>query len=173
MTYDTGAPGFVVSHIDFGLTTNLAPILSYVVGHKKGAAMKDPNKTPMSGLTVKEQLFSMTYVESGNATKAYQEAYNHNGNTSTAQKEGFTVLHRPLVQAAIAELQANHRKRHQINVDKIIADLEKARLLAMESRNPSAAVSASMAKAKLAGLLVDKTEIQGRAAVSFEMISPT
>ena len=44
--------------------------------------------------------------------------------------------------------------------------------LAMDVRNAAAAVQAIMGKAKLHGLLVDRTQIEERPYVSFQMIAP-
>ena len=42
----------------------------------------------------------------------------------------------------------------------------------MDARNAAAAVQAIMGKAKLHGLLVDRTQIEERPYVSFQMIAP-
>ena len=47
----------------------------------------------------------------------------------------------------------NHRERCSITVDNLTAELEEARLLAMKANRPSAAVRATIAKAKLHRLL--------------------
>ena len=44
--------------------------------------------------------------------------------------------------------------------------------LAMDVRNAAAAVQAIMGKAKLHGLLVDRTQIEERPYVRFQMIAP-
>jgi hypothetical protein len=48
-----------------------------------------------------------------------------------------------------------------VTVDGILGELEAARRLAMRVKQPSAAVSASMGRAKVAGLIIEKSE-QGR-----------
>ena len=108
------------------------------------------------------------YVETGNAT----EAYDHNGNDTTACNDAHDVLHREPVTAYVADLQAEHRERHKVTVDGLTWELEKARILAMDARNAAAAVQAIMGKAKLHGLLVDRTQIEERPYVSFQMIAP-
>lgn len=50
------------------------------------------------------------------------------------------------------------QKRHEITVDTLLADLETDRQLAHTSLQSGAAVSATMAKARLLGLIVDRTE---------------
>jgi hypothetical protein len=112
------------------------------------------------------------YVETGSATEAYRQAYDHNGNDATACRGAHDVLHRPAVETYVRDLQAEHRERHKVTVDQLTDQLEKARQVAMDARNAAAAVQAIMGKAKLHGLLVDRTQIEERPYVSFQMIAP-
>ena len=57
-----------------------------------------------------------------------------------------------------------------MTVDQLTAQLEKARQVAMDNRNAAAAVQAIMGKAKLHGLLVDRTQIEERPHISFKMV---
>ncbi len=130
------------------------------------------NKTATKQLTPKERDFALAYIETGSATKAYRQAYDHNGNDATARRCGHAVLHRSKVAALVTDLQVEHRERHKVTVDQLTAQLEKARQVAMDNRNAAAAVQAIMGKAKLHGLLVDRTQIEERPHVSFQMIAP-
>ena len=130
------------------------------------------NKTTTKQLTPKERDFALAYIETGSATKAYRQAYDHNGNDATARRCGHAVLHRSKVAALVTDLQVEHRERHKVTVDGLTWELEKARILAMDARNAAAAVQAIMGKAKLHGLLVDRTQIEERPYVSFQMIAP-
>jgi len=123
-------------------------------------------------LTPKESAFARLYVETGNATEAYRQAYDHNGNDTTACNDAHDVLHRKTVAAYVADLQAEHRERHKVTVDGLTWELEKARILAMDAGNAAAAVQAIMGKAKLHGLLVDRTQIDERPHISFKMVAP-
>jgi hypothetical protein len=49
-------------------------------------------------------------------------------------------------------------ERHQITVDTLLDDLEHARVLAHGEGQASAAVQATMAKARLLGLIIDRKE---------------
>ena len=130
------------------------------------------NKTATKQLTPKERDFALAYIETGSATKAYRQAYDHNGNDATARRCGHAVLHRSKVAALVTDLQVEHRERHKVTVDGLTWELEKARILALDARNAAAAVQAIMGKAKLHGLLVDRTQIEERPYVSFQMIAP-
>ena len=131
--------------------------------------MTDNNIAPIK-CTPKELQFTMAYVESGNAAEAYRLAYDTRGNDATARRNAFTVLHRPRVMAQVAQLQAEHRARHCVTVDRLTEELEAARQLAFLNKSASAAVAATMGKARLHGLLVDKQELVQRPNVSFRMI---
>jgi phage terminase small subunit len=133
--------------------------------------MPDNNIAPIK-CTPKELQFATAYIETGNAAEAYRLAYDTSGNDATARRNAFTVLHRPRVTAEIERLQSEHRTRHNVTVDRLTEELEIARQLALQNKNASAAVSATMGKARLHGLLVDKQEQIQRPNVSFQMILP-
>jgi hypothetical protein len=59
-------------------------------------------------------------------------------------------------------MQESHRMRHEITVDDIVAELEEARAVALKNDTASAMVAASVAKAKLLGLVIDKSELTGK-----------
>lgn len=64
----------------------------------------------------------------------------------------------PRVKARIRELQQQYAADHGVTVGVILAELEAARENAKAQNNPGAEVAAIMGKAKLLGMLVDKTE---------------
>jgi phage terminase small subunit len=64
------------------------------------------------------------------------------------------------VQQYLSELGASLMKRHNVTVDSLIEELEEARTNAKQAKQPSAEVSAIVAKARLAGLLIDKKEVK-------------
>ena len=128
------------------------------------------NKTATKQLTPKERDFALAYIETGSAAKAYRQAYDHYGNDATARRCGHAVVHRSKVAALVTDLQAEHRERHNVTVDRLTKELEAARQLAFQNKSASAAVAATMGKARLHGLLVDKQELVQRPNVSFRMI---
>ena len=62
------------------------------------------------------------------------------------------------VKARIQEIATMAAKRHEISEDSLLEELEQARLAALENQQASAAVAASMGKAKLCGMLVERKE---------------
>jgi len=115
----------------------------------------------MAGLTPKQEAFALAYVETGNASEAYRRSYNaEKMKPETVNRTAKEQLDNPKIAARLAELKAAHVGRHEITVDDLIRELEEARSIAMagERQQPAAMVAASMGKAKLLGLIVDKAE---------------
>lgn len=116
-----------------------------------------------SKLTPKQEKFAQKYIELGNAAEAYRFAYDaENMKPVTIRRKAAEVLENGNVAAHVRALREMHQKRHEVTVDTITAELEEARLMAIGSTQPSAAISASMGKAKLHGLIVDKNEVTGK-----------
>ena len=114
-------------------------------------------------LTPKQEKFCRAYIETGNASEAYRRAYDAGGMKSeTINRRAKECLDNGKIAACLASLKGHHLKRHDITVDSLVVELEEARTLAGTNQVPSAMVSASMGKAKLLGLLVDKQEHTGR-----------
>jgi len=65
------------------------------------------------------------------------------------------------VAARLRELQERTAAKAEVTRDSILAELEEARVMAKKNGQSAAAVSASMGKAKLVGLLVDRKEVGG------------
>ena len=62
------------------------------------------------------------------------------------------------VQKRLAELQGMAAVNADVTVDTLVRELETARVVAMTKGNPSAAVAATLGKAKLLGLMVERKE---------------
>ncbi|ARU94571.1 terminase small subunit [Tatumella citrea] len=109
----------------------------------------------MAGLTIKQEAFCQAYIEKGNASEAYRTAYAADKMKSEAiHVQASKLLDNPKVTLRISELKGEHRKRHNITVDDLLDELEEARQSALKAETPqsSAAVGATMGKAKLLGL---------------------
>ncbi|MFD4120920.1 terminase small subunit [Alcaligenes faecalis] len=112
-------------------------------------------------LTPKQEAFALAYVETGNASEAYRRAYNAvKMKPETVNRTAKGLLDNRKIAARVAELQAEHVERHKLTVDDLLAELEQARQAALtaETAQSSAAVAATMSKAKLLGL--DKQVIE-------------
>jgi phage terminase small subunit len=121
-------------------------------------------------LTQAQENFAMAYVETGNASEAYRRAYpkSLNWKPESVNVEGCKSLANPKIAQRVAELQQVSAKRNMVTVDSLIAELEEARQIALAAETPqtSAAVGATMGKAKLCGLDKQVVELQGSIAVS-------
>lgn len=112
-------------------------------------------------ITQKQRVFCEQYIETGNASEAYRRAYDaENMSAESIKVEASRLLDNPNVALTVQTLQAIHAERHAVTVDSITKELDEARLLALIEKQTSSAVSASMGKAKLHGLIVDKKDIK-------------
>lgn len=65
------------------------------------------------------------------------------------------------VAARVKELQEAGAERALVTIDSLTDELEEARAIAVAEKQSSAAVAATMGKAKLHGYLVDKKQVTG------------
>ncbi len=78
---------------------------------------------------------------------------------SRAPTPAVAPLDNNKIAARVAELQAEHRARHDITVGSLTDELERARQLAHRNGQAAAAVSATLGKARLHGLLTNKIRV--------------
>ena len=119
----------------------------------------------MAGLTIKQEAFCQAYIETGNASEAYRTAYAADKmKPETINRNAKALLDNSKIATRIEGLQGEIKQRHNVTVDSLIAELEEARLAALGAETPqtSAAVSATMGKAKLTGLDKQVVELSGR-----------
>ncbi len=116
------------------------------------------------GLTPKQERFCLAYIETGNASNAYRQSYAVGDQTkpSTVWCSASQMLRNPSVGHRIAELRSRHADRHEVTIDAVTEQLRRAYELAMARGQPSAAVGASMAMAKLHGLFKKPAEAEAR-----------
>ncbi len=105
----------------------------------------------------KQQRFVEEYLVDHNATQA---AIRAGYSEKTASSIGHENLRKPEIAAAIAAEQARLRRKVEVSVERLTEELEEIRVLAMEKGQCSAAVQATMGKAKLHGLLIDRREVR-------------
>ena len=138
---------------------NLTNILS---GYESSKARIDRMNADTGSLIVKQEFFCQRYIEMGNASEAYRQSYNaENMNNDSIRVEANRLLNNPNVALRVNELQELHRLRHEVTVDTITRELIEDRQFAREQGQASAAISATVHKAKLHGLMAEKTEVTG------------
>jgi len=125
----------------------------------------------MQKLTPKEKAFSLKFVECNNASEAYRTAYNVGKNTKpeTIWKAAYNILSRSHVASRVEQLQDKAQALTLVTVASITLELEEARAVALQEGQGSAMTSASMGKAKIHGLLVDKTDNKHEHSISDSM----
>lgn len=121
----------------------------------------------MAGLTPKQEAFCQAYIETGNASEAYRTAYAADKmKTESINRKAKELLDNGKIAARVGKLQGEIKQRHNVTVDSLLKELEEARQAALGAETPqsSAAVAATMGKAKLVGLdkqIIDHTSSDG------------
>lgn len=110
-------------------------------------------------LTQKQENFCMAYIETGNASEAYRQAYEVSRmKPNSIHVKASELLVNGNVTVRVKQLQTEHKMRHDVTVDSLCNELEEARNAAMEVGQNGAAIQAVMGKAKLHGLGIEKRE---------------
>lgn len=112
-------------------------------------------------LTIKQEKFFGLFVELGNASEAYRQAYNASKMTEKQiWEEASKLLKSPKVAQRLKEFREKQEEKLQITVNDLIKELEETKKVALAAMIPqcSAAISATMGKAKLLGFLDKKDE---------------
>ena len=120
----------------------------------------------MSKLTPKQDKFARVYVETGNASEAYRQAYDVGENTKPEGiwVKGCEILKKGNVAVRVQELQAAAQERTMVTVESLSKEMDENRKRANELDQTSTMQSATMGKAKLHGFLVDK--VQGDVSIT-------
>lgn len=117
-------------------------------------------------LTPKQEAFALKYVECGNASEAYRHAYDaENTKQEVIWVKASEVLSNGKVAVRVMEIQREAAERTQVTIESITKELDEDRELARENNQAGAAVQAVMSKAKLHGLVVNKTEVTRKRSV--------
>lgn len=118
----------------------------------------------MRKLTLKQENFCQAYIRkggTGQGAEAYLLAYDVKPGTKrmSVRAAASKLLAEPRIKNRIEELREKIRKRHNLQVDDIMAELDENRDLALREKQASAATQATMGKAKVAGFLIDKMQV--------------
>lgn len=126
-------------------------------------------------LTPKQERFCQLYIELGNASEAYRQSYDADSmNENTVNRKAKELLDNGKITARLDQIRKGHQTRHNLTVDDLLAELEDARKLALdikiqEKPQVSAAVAATMGKAKLLGLDKHIVELTGKDGTDLEI----
>ena len=111
-----------------------------------------------SPLNARQEAFARNIAEGRSQREAYQCAGYTPASDSVADVNASRLLRHAQVQSRVRELQAVQAQASQITAERLLAELEEARSLALSLGQAGAAVAASMGRAKLCGLLIDRRE---------------
>lgn len=103
-------------------------------------------------LTVKQEKFCHLYLELGNASEAYRQAFESTAKPESIHVSACRLLSDAKIDLRVAELKKELRERNRATLDDILAELEEARQLAKQIEQPASMNQASLGKAKLLGL---------------------
>lgn len=122
-------------------------------------------------LTPKQQRYNRFVSEmlvDGNVTRSAKAA---GYSEKTAYSQGHRLLKNVEIANAIKAGQKDIAKRNELTIDDIIRELEEARTAALTAESPqsSAAVAATMGKAKVLGMLIDKSEVKNEGNISIDI----
>ena len=118
-------------------------------------------------LTDKQEAFCLAYVECNNQSEAYKQAYDVGENTKPAgiYVDACKLMASPNKALRVFELQQLVQERTLVTVEYLTKELEEARAMAVQEGQAAAMTGASMGKAKLHGLHVQKIDLRGSMSV--------
>ncbi len=107
----------------------------------------------MNKLTVKQEKFCKSYIETGNATEAYRRSYDcKNSNGPTINRNAVALLENTKIATRIGEIELLLQKKFEVTVESLSKELDEDRQLARSLGQPGAAISALNVKARIHGL---------------------
>lgn len=106
----------------------------------------------------RHERFAQEIAKGASAGEAYRLA-GYDADAKSAETAGPRLFRNVQVQARVAELQQRGAARAEVTIETILDELKEARELALKCEQASAAVAASMGRAKVAGLIVDKSVV--------------
>jgi phage terminase small subunit len=117
---------------------------------------------PSNKLTPKQERFCKAYIETGNATEAYRQAYSaKNMKDSSINVNACKMFKNTKIALRLAGITKEHQDRHNITVDTLTE-----RQLRIYDKHweetPAAAVSAINSVAKLHGLGQENVKFKGK-----------
>jgi hypothetical protein len=116
------------------------------------------NTIMAKGLNSRQEAFCRGLAEGLPQSRAYiQAGYGSRGNAAEASDS--QLLRNPKVAARVAALRADAARRSEVTLDSLVGELDAVLAMAVELGQPAAGVSAIMGKARLLGLIVDRSEV--------------
>jgi phage terminase small subunit len=106
----------------------------------------------------RHERFAQCYIQTGNAAASYIEAGYTPTTRSGLDAAASRLARKGKTQRRITELRGQLARRSAVTLDTLLDELAADRALALQLGEPSTAITATMNKARLLGLLVDRRE---------------
>jgi len=121
-----------------------------------------PQRDPVTGLTPQQETFAKALSLGKTQSDAYREAYPRSlkWKANSLHRQASTLASDPKVIARLRELGSKVNEIHAYTQADALAEANEAFLLARKQEDAKAMTSAVGMKARIAGLLVSKVEIQ-------------
>jgi hypothetical protein len=105
---------------------------------------------------IKHEQFCQVWLQTGNKSEAYRASHPNSlkWKDETVHNKAYALSKRGEVLARFEQLKENTVKAHGITIESLLKELDEARSTALTADTPqsSAAITATMSKAKLVGL---------------------
>ena len=112
----------------------------------------------MAKLTPKQEKFCLAYLETGNASEAYRQAYSTGKmKPESVNNLAFRLLQHVEIGSRLSELRKTAADKAVMTLEAHLADLKMLRNAAAKDRKWAAAVAAEVARGKASGVAVDKS----------------
>ena len=107
----------------------------------------------MNQLTVKQEKFCKSYIETGNASEAYRRSYDcKKMKGASINRNAVALLDNTKIATRIGEIELLLQKKFEVTVESLSKELDEDRQLARSLGQPGAAISALNVKARIHGL---------------------
>jgi phage terminase small subunit len=118
-------------------------------------------------LTARQLKFTREYAVDGNGTQAAIRAgYAPN----SAQMQSSRLLSKDMVGKSVAKFQERHRKRAEVTIESLAAELEHDRDRARQLDQTATAVTATVQIAKLYGLDINRNINENNGLIKIEIV---
>ena len=125
-----------------------------------------------SSLTPKQEKFCLVYLETGNASEAYRQAYDAKDmQDSTINRKAKDLLYNGKITARVQELRKPAVEAAQVTLTEHLNDLKRLRDKAEQEGKYSAAIAAETARGKASGLYVENVNHSGNVGLPSITIS--
>jgi phage terminase small subunit len=124
----------------------------------------------MAKLTAKQEMFCQEYIKCGNQSEAYRNSYEVKENTKpeTVWCNSCQLMADTKVAQRVFELQQLAQERTLVTVESLTEELNESHDMAKQEKQAAAMTGATMGKAKIHGLDVNKVEFVNPLTISID-----